>query len=41
MPEKNKARAAWNEMENGYTDKNFQDLTPLSESQGKLEKWKL
>ena len=24
MPKKNKERAAWNEMESGYTEKNFQ-----------------
>jgi hypothetical protein len=37
MPEKNKERAAWNEMESGYTERNVKVLTRLNEPQGKLK----
>ncbi len=40
MHEKIKEHPAWNEMESGYTESNFQAPIHRNEPQGKLEKMK-
>ena len=40
MRKKIQERVAWNEMESGYTESNFQAPTHLNEPQGKIKEWK-